>query len=73
MIKVLLLNIQVSADLSDLPRRDPDTGFHLEGFYQYKINYNIGITPGLIWLTAPNHNEENGDIFIGVVRTTFKI
>ncbi|MEH2108671.1 iron uptake porin [Nostoc sp.] len=62
-----------SAELSGLPRRDPDTGFHIEGFYQYQINDNISITPGLIWLTAPNHNEQNGDIFVGVVRTTFKI
>ncbi|HIK07552.1 MAG TPA: carbohydrate porin [Trichormus sp. M33_DOE_039] len=62
-----------SAELSGLPRRDPDTGFHIEGFYRYKINDNISITPAVIWLTAPNHNEQNGDIFVGVVRTTFKI
>ncbi|MCC5615402.1 iron uptake porin [Nostoc sp. CHAB 5836] len=62
-----------SAPLSGLPRRDPDTGFHIEGFYRYKINDNISVTPGLIWLTAPNHNEQNGDIFLGVVRTTFEI
>ncbi|MCC5598010.1 iron uptake porin [Nostoc favosum] len=62
-----------SAELSGLPRRDPDTGFHIEGFYRYQINDNISITPGLIWLTAPNHNEQNGDIFVGVIRTTFKI
>ncbi len=62
-----------SGELSGLPPRDPDTGFHIEGFYRYQINKNISITPGLIWLTAPNHNEQNGDIFVGVVRTTFKI
>ncbi len=62
-----------SAELSGLPRRDPNTGFHMEAFYRYQINDNISITPGLIWLTAPNHNEQNGDIFLGVVRTTFKI
>ncbi|WP_392476368.1 iron uptake porin [Nostoc sp. C110] len=62
-----------SGELSGLPPRDPDTGFHIEGFYRYQINDNISITPGLIWLTAPNHNEQNGDIFVGVIRTTFKI
>jgi hypothetical protein len=62
-----------SAPLSGLPRRDLDTGFHIEGFYRYQINDKISITPGLIWLTAPNHNEQNGDIFLGVVRTTFEI
>ncbi|PHJ63543.1 hypothetical protein VF14_19685 [Nostoc linckia z18] len=60
-----------SAPLAGLPRRDPDTGFHIEGFYRYQINKNISITPALLWLTAPNHNEQNGDIFLGVVRTTF--
>ncbi len=62
-----------SAPLADLPRSDPDTGFHIEGFYRYKINDNISITPGLLWLTAPNHNSQNGDIFLGVIRTTFEI
>ncbi|MBH8555382.1 carbohydrate porin [Nostocaceae cyanobacterium CENA357] len=62
-----------SAPLAGLPRRDPDTGFHIEGFYRYKINDNISITPGLLWLTAPNHNSQNGDIFLGVIRTTFEI
>lgn len=61
-----------SAPLSGLPRHDPDTGFHIEGFYQYQINKNISITPGFIWLTAPNHNKQNGDIFVGVVRTTLE-
>ncbi|UKO97885.1 iron uptake porin [Nostoc sp. UHCC 0870] len=62
-----------SAQLSGLPRRDPDTGLHIEGFYRYQINDNISITPGFIWLTSPNHNEQNGDVFVGVVRTTFNL
>ena len=62
-----------SAPLSGLHRHDPDTGFHIEGFYRFKINNKISITPGLIWLTAPNHNHQNGEIFEGVVRTTFDI
>ncbi|AUT02396.1 hypothetical protein CLI64_19470 [Nostoc sp. CENA543] len=62
-----------SAQLSGLPRHDPDTGFHIEAFYRYQINDRISITPGVIWLTAPNHNEQNGDIFLGVIRTTFRI
>jgi hypothetical protein len=52
-------------------RRDADTGFHIEAFYRYRINKNIAITPGIIWLTAPNHNDSNGDIVVGVLRTTF--
>ncbi|MEG4628395.1 iron uptake porin [Microcoleus sp. AR_TQ3_B6] len=50
---------------------DKDTSLHFEGFYQFKLSDNISITPGLIWLTAPDHNKNNSDLVIGVVRTTF--
>ncbi|MEG4519962.1 MULTISPECIES: iron uptake porin [unclassified Microcoleus] len=50
---------------------DKDTSLHLEGFYQFKLSDNISVTPGLIWLTAPDHNKNNSDLVIGVVRTTF--
>jgi len=52
--------------------RDPDTSLHVEGFYRYQLTDNIAITPGIIWLTAPNHNENNDDIVIGTIRTTFE-
>jgi hypothetical protein len=58
--------------LSGLARRsDADTGLHIEAFYRYSVNNNISITPGIIWLTAPNHNDSNDDILVGVIRTTF--
>ncbi len=50
---------------------DKDTSLHIEGFYQFKLSDNISITPGVIWLTAPDHNKSNSDLVIGVVRTTF--
>lgn len=46
------------------------TPFHMEGFYKYKFSDNLSITPGLIYLTAPNQINNNGAL-IGVVRTTF--
>jgi hypothetical protein len=51
--------------------KDKDTSFHLEAFYQYKVSDNISITPGVIWLTAPDHNNDNKDVVIGALRTTF--
>ncbi len=51
---------------------DPDTSLHLEAFYRYQISDNIHITPGVIWLTAPNHDADNDDIVIGVLRTMFR-
>ena len=51
--------------------RDRDTSYHLEAFYQYKLTDNITITPGVIWLTSPDHNNDNDDVVIGALRTTF--
>ncbi|MDV2991981.1 MAG: hypothetical protein N4J56_001635 [Chroococcidiopsis sp. SAG 2025] len=51
---------------------DPNTSIHVEGFYRHQATDNISITPGLIWLTAPNHNTENEDIVIGTIRTAFE-
>ena len=52
-------------------RKDRDIGLHLEAFYRYQLTDNISITPGLFWLTAPNHDDRNPDAVIGVIRTTF--
>jgi hypothetical protein len=52
-------------------RSDRDVGFHIEAFYRYQITDSISITPGIIWLTAPNHDARNPDVVIGVLRTTF--
>lgn len=52
-------------------REDRDTGYHIEAFYRYQLTDNLSITPGVIWLTAPNHDERNPDVVIGVIRTTF--
>jgi Carbohydrate-selective porin, OprB family len=46
------------------------TPLHFEGFYKYKFSDNISITPGLIYLTAPDQVNNTGAL-IGVVRTTF--
>ena len=59
-----------SSSISQIPK-DQDTSYHIEAFYQYKLSDNITITPGVIWLTAPDHNEQNDDVVIGALRTTF--
>ncbi len=50
---------------------DEDTSFHVEAFYQYQINDNIAVTPGIIWISAPDNNSNNDDLIIGTIRTTF--
>ncbi len=51
--------------------KDRDTSLHIEGFYQYKLSDNIAITPGIIWITAPDHDNRNDAVVIGAVRATF--
>jgi hypothetical protein len=53
-------------------RKDPDVGLHIEAFYRWAVNDNIDITPGVVWATSPNHDSDNDDLFMGVVRTTFR-
>ncbi|PZV12433.1 MAG: hypothetical protein DCF22_12375 [Leptolyngbya sp.] len=50
---------------------DRDAALHIEAFYRYRLNDNISITPGIIWLPALNQRANNDDVFITVVRTTF--
>lgn len=61
-----------SDSLKNLGIDDPSTSLHLEAFYQYQLTDNITITPGIIWLTAPDHNSDNDDTFIGTIRTTLR-
>lgn len=49
----------------------PGTTYHLEGFYRFRVTENINITPGVIVIFNPNHNERNDTITIGSLRTTF--
>jgi Carbohydrate-selective porin, OprB family len=47
------------------------SAYQLEGFYKYKLNDGLSITPGLIYLTNPNQlNASNGGSLIGTIRTT---
>jgi hypothetical protein len=49
----------------------PDTTLHLEGFYRIRVTDNISVTPGVIVILNPNHNDNNDNITIGALRTTF--
>ena len=50
---------------------DDETSLHAEAFYQYQLNDNIAITPGVIYINNPDNNEDNDDLVIGTLRTTF--
>lgn len=63
--------VAAAIGLADGNRSDRDTGFHVEAFYKIQVNDNISITPGIFWLTAPNHDARNPDAVIAIFRTSF--
>lgn len=50
---------------------DEDTSYHLEALYKLQLSDNIAITPGVIVIFNPEHNDDRDDIYVGTVRTTF--
>lgn len=50
---------------------DEDTSFIVEALYKYPLNDNILITPAAYVIFDPNHNADNEEIWVGVIRTTF--
>ncbi|MTJ06413.1 MULTISPECIES: iron uptake porin [unclassified Anabaena] len=51
--------------------KDANTSYHLEGLYKMKISDNILITPGLLVIFNPEHDDTNKTTYVGTVRTTF--
>ena len=63
---------QVTNSTIDNLEADGDRSLHLEAFYQYQVNDNISVTPGVVWITEPDSNiRDADDLVIGTVRTTF--
>ncbi|MBD2533517.1 carbohydrate porin [Nostoc flagelliforme FACHB-838] len=68
-----LTRLSSNVDLgAGLGQADKDTSLHIEGFYQYKITDNIDITPGFIWVTAPDSNANNPDSLFAWARTVYR-
>jgi hypothetical protein len=57
----------VLAGTGDQPGRTT----HVEAFYRFRVSDNISLTPGVIVIFNPRHNDNNDTITIGVLRTTF--
>ena len=49
-----------------------DPNFLFEAQYQIKVSKNIKVSPGVIVVVNAENTDENGPIFIPVLRTTFK-
>ncbi len=57
-------------DVSD--REDEDTSLHLELSYNYPLTEKISLTPGVLAITSPEHNDKNSTIVIALLRTTLR-
>ena len=68
---IIGLEPTVTSSSIDSLDEDEDLSLHVEAFYQYQVNSNIAITPGVIWISAPDNNQDNEDLVIGTIRTTF--
>ncbi|HEY9609861.1 iron uptake porin [Allocoleopsis sp.] len=61
----------IQGNFAASPGGQPDTTLHLEGFYRIRVTNNISVTPGVMVIFNPNHNENNDTITVGALRTTF--
>ncbi|MCC5642482.1 iron uptake porin [Nostoc sp. CHAB 5824] len=50
---------------------DDSTSYHLEGLYKLKLSDNIQVTPGVLVIFNPEHNDANDTEYVGTLRTTF--
>jgi len=53
-------------------RVDNDVTYHLEGFYRFPLTDNIEVTPGVLVIFNPEHNDNNPTEYVGTLRTTFR-
>jgi hypothetical protein len=51
--------------------KDVDTSYHLEALYKMQLNDRIQVTPSLLVIFNPEHNNNNDTIYVGTLRTTF--
>lgn len=54
-----------------VPQLIENASLVVEGFYRYRLNEHISITPGIIWIADPGNNNNNEDTVIGAIRTVF--
>ncbi|MFN6486149.1 iron uptake porin [Nostoc sp. DedQUE02] len=52
-------------------RLEDATPYHLETFYNYRVNDNISITPGVYFIFNPEGFSANETAIVGALRTTF--
>ncbi|MGP0128939.1 MAG: iron uptake porin [cyanobacterium endosymbiont of Rhopalodia musculus] len=54
-----------------LRNNDRNSSFHVEAIYQFPLNNYITVTPGVVYISAPDFSHSNKGLVIGTIRTTF--
>jgi hypothetical protein len=66
------LNIPATiSGLNGIAGGQPDTTYHLEVFYRWRVNDALSVTPGVIVLFNPVQTNTSDNIVIGTIRSTF--
>jgi hypothetical protein len=66
------LNIPATiSGLNGIAGGQPDTTYHLEAFYRWRVNDALSVTPGVIVLFNPVQTNTSDNIVIGTIRSTF--
>lgn len=52
-------------------RPENATPYHLEGYFNYRLNDKISITPGVFMIFNPEGSTSNRTAIVPVIRTTF--
>ncbi len=55
----------------DVRSTDADSSLHIESFFEWAINDDISVTPGILVVPNANYDDRNQTVIMGVVRTTF--
>lgn len=62
---------KVTSHINTSGRDSNGTSYHLETLYRMRINSNVSVTPGLLVIFNPEHNNNNNTVYVGTLRTTF--
>jgi len=65
------IGVNTAPGVIDPTIEEQDRTWIAEVSYDFPVNDNISITPGVIGIFNPNRDSDNNDIFIGVIRTSF--
>ena len=65
------IGVNTAPGVIDPTIEEEDRTWIAEVSYDFPVNDNISITPGVIGIFNPNRDEDNSDIFIGVLRSSF--